>query len=70
MGLWRPLSQESRTGLFVASIAFGLIALISLIYMFWDRLVQLFPASSDTEAKNAASYFGGFMKRFPNAQRK
>jgi hypothetical protein len=69
MGLWRPLAQESRTGLFVASIAFALIALISLIYMFWDQIIQLFPASSSgpkpNEARNASAYFGGFAKRFP-----
>lgn len=68
MGLWRPLAQESRTGLFVAAIAFLFIAIISLIYMFWDRIMLLFPASSSikqNDAQNVAAYFGGFMKRFP-----
>jgi hypothetical protein len=80
MGLWRPLAEESRTGLFVAAIAFACIAIVSVVYLFWGRIIQLFPAfsrgSSPTvkvaEARNAAAaYFGGFFAgRFPNGPKK
>ena len=33
IGLWRPLTEQSRTGLLVASIVFGIIALVSLIFI-------------------------------------
>ena len=79
MGLWRPLAEESRTGLFVAAIAFACIAIVSVVYLFWGRIVQLFPAFSrgsspsvkPVEASNAAAYFGGFFAgRFPNGPKK
>jgi FtsZ-binding cell division protein ZapB len=39
MGLWRPLSEESRLGLIIASICFGLIALI--LFGFYAKLFLL-----------------------------
>ena len=42
LGLWRPLADTSRVGLLVAAIAFGIIAVFSLIYYFWDNLPAFF----------------------------
>jgi hypothetical protein len=38
LGLWRPLSEQSRTGLFVASIFFGLLA-ITLIVLYGKQFL-------------------------------
>lgn len=72
VGLWRPLAEESRTGLLVASIAFALIAIVSIIYLYWEKIMQLLPASgkeTNVPKEEPSAYFGGFMKkRFPRAQ--
>jgi hypothetical protein len=60
MGLWRPLAKESRTGLFVASIAFALIAIVSIVYIVWDKFG--IPA---TTPRDTYAYIGGFLKQFP-----
>ena len=69
VGLWRPLAEESRTGLLVASIAFGLIAIVSIVYLYWEKVAQLLPAfgkGSDVPMEEKSAYFGGFLKkRFP-----
>jgi predicted S18 family serine protease len=33
LGLWRPLAPETRTGLGVAAVAFGILALLTIIYL-------------------------------------
>ena len=51
MGLWRPLSEQSRLGLLIATVFFGLVALILIVLY----AKQLFPvivayfATSDTK---------------------
>jgi hypothetical protein len=41
MGLWRPLSDASRTALFVAAVAFGIIAAVSIAYLTYGALPTL-----------------------------
>jgi hypothetical protein len=69
VGLWRPLADESRTGLLVASIAFALIAIVSIIYLYWEKIAQLLPGFDKESAvpkEEPSAYFGGFLKkRFP-----
>lgn len=61
MGLWRPMSDESRMGLFVAAIAFGIIAVFSALYYFKDVWQAWLPASfgGSSGAMTTAALFGG-----------
>jgi hypothetical protein len=64
MGLWRPMSDESRMGLFVAAIAFGIIAVFSALYYFKDTLLSWLPASfGGSSAVTATALFGGSVGR-------
>ncbi len=69
VGLWRPLAEESRTGLLVAAVAFGLIAIVSIVYLYWEKIMQLLPAfgkDANMPKEEQSAYFGGFLKkRFP-----
>lgn len=38
LGLWKPMKEESYTGLIVASVVFGLIALVSLWFLVTPHL--------------------------------
>jgi hypothetical protein len=61
-GLWRPLTEQSRVGLLVTSILFGVISLVSIgFFMYLNR--QSFgspalPTSSSSGIRNL--YSGGF----------
>lgn len=59
MGLWRPMSDESRMGLFVAAIAFGIIAVLSTVYYFKDILQAWLPASFGGSTSTTTAVFGG-----------
>ena len=43
IGLWRPLTEESRMGLYIAAIVFGIIGLL-LIGFYLIQTVKAFPA--------------------------
>ena len=47
LGLWRPLTSESQTGLFIASIVLGVIAILSIIYLMVDPALKMSPASTN-----------------------
>jgi hypothetical protein len=38
LGLWRPLKDESRVGLNVASVMFGILAVLTIGYMLYARI--------------------------------
>ncbi len=64
-GLWRPLTEQSRVGLLITSIMFGLLSLISIgFYMYLNRQNFSFPAfptsSSSTSSGLRSLYVGGF----------
>jgi hypothetical protein len=44
LGLWRPLASESRTGLLIASIVFGVIGLVSIVFLLIEPVGKLLPA--------------------------
>jgi hypothetical protein len=60
LGLWRPLSDSSRVGVLISSIAFGLIAVCSILFYFWENIVKYFPGQpSQTETTNESLGFFG-----------
>ena len=61
LGLWRPLSDSSRVGVLISSIAFGLVAVCSIVFYFWETLVKYFPGQqAQPENRNEISaLFGG-----------
>lgn len=61
LGLWRPLSDSSRVGVLISSIALGLVAVCSIVFYFWETLVKYFPGLQ-TQAENrneVGAFFGG-----------
>jgi hypothetical protein len=66
LGLWRPLKDNTHVGLNVASVVFGLLALLTIGYMIYGRVVA--PAVGGAESVAAASnnlfttLTGGFRK--------
>jgi hypothetical protein len=59
MGLWRPMKEESRMGLFVAAVAFGIIAVFSALYYFKDTWISWLPASFGGSTMTPTALFGG-----------
>lgn len=59
MGLWRPLSEQSYSGLIIASIAFGLIAIATFVYVFF-----ILPSPSPESIPDVTRLFGGFRRHF------
>jgi hypothetical protein len=43
LGLWRPMREDSYTGLLVASVVFGLIALLSLFFLLTRPFLPIAP---------------------------
>ena len=65
LGLWRPLTEESRLALFVVSIVFGIISVISIIFIFSGAFEKLLPAFSHLQNPfTTKRFFGGFYKSF------
>lgn len=65
LGLWRPLDETSRFGIFVAAIAFGCIAALSIVYLVKYTSLPGSPVKpTSTSTSTGASLFGGFRKRF------
>jgi hypothetical protein len=72
LGLWRPLSDETRFLLLILSIILGLVALVSVFFVFKDNLAFMpsmpkmptFPAAKP--ATQSTNFFGGALRRlFP-----
>lgn len=75
LGLWRPLSDETRFLLLILSIILGLVALVSAFFVFKDNLAFMpsmpsmpkmptFPAAKP--ATQSSNFFGGALRRlFP-----
>lgn len=59
IGLWRPLHEDTRMGLFVAAMMFLLVAIVSVIFLFRDSLL---PASRTTLG-GVVGGFVGFARR-------
>lgn len=57
LGLWRPLSEQSRVALFVAALAFGLTAVFSFLYYFWTPVAG--GGFIQTTSTNMNRLFGG-----------
>jgi hypothetical protein len=61
LGIWRPLKEDSRVGLFVASIVLGSIAILSIFFLMSDPFLKLLPASSPIQPSLGKGKFtGGF----------
>lgn len=45
LGIWRPLTDESRMGLFVLSIVLGIIGLLTIIYLLLDPVSKILPVA-------------------------
>lgn len=61
LGIWRPLKEDSRVGLFVASIVLGSITILSIIFLMSDPFLKLLPASSPIQPSLVKGKFtGGF----------
>ena len=66
LGLWRPLKENTHVGLNVASVVFGLLALLTIGYMVYTKLVA--PAISggagveQTSNSGLTGLIGGFRK--------
>jgi len=60
-GLWRPLTEQSRVGLLITSILFGLVSLISIGFFIYLHRAS-FPAfpTSSTSSGFRSVYAGGF----------
>ena len=54
LGLWRPLHEDTRTGLIVAAMMFLLVAIVSVVFLFRDSLL---PATKST----VGGFIGGFV---------
>ena len=72
LGLWRPLSDETRFLLLILSIILGLVAIVSAFFVFKDNVPSLasmpkmptFPAAKP--ATQSSNFFGGALRRlFP-----
>jgi hypothetical protein len=63
LGLWRPLADETRTALFVMSIVLSLIAIVSLVYFFKDKLLSVLPGRATPQPQGTGAYFGGSLHR-------
>lgn len=62
LGLWRPLSDQSRVGLFISALVFGIIALVSLVYYFWTPIsgaLGKYTMASTTVVAASSNLFGG-----------
>ena len=61
LGIWRPLKEDSRVGLFVASIVLGSITILSILFLMSDPFLKLLPASSPIQPSLVKGKFtGGF----------
>lgn len=64
-GLWRPLTEQSRVGLLITSILFGVVSLMSIgFFMYLNRQSFSAPASLTTASSSGIRnlYTGGFRK--------
>jgi hypothetical protein len=64
-GLWRPLTEQSRVGLLITSILFGIVSLVSIgFYIYLHRQSFSFPAfpTSSSSSGFRTLYTGGFRK--------
>jgi hypothetical protein len=61
-GLWRPLTEQSRVGLLITSILFGVVSLISIgFFIYLHRQgFPAFPTSYSTSSGVRNLYVGGF----------
>jgi len=73
LGLWRPLSEDTRVALFVLSIILGLVAIVSAVFFFKDNMPSMpslpsFGAAPAVKpAERSTNFFGGALRRlFPN----
>ena len=62
LGLWRPLADETRTALFVMSIVLILIAIVSLVYFFKDKLLSVLPGRATPQPQGTGAFFGGSLR--------
>lgn len=61
LGLWRPLTDDSRTGLFITSIVLGIVALLSIVFIMMDPIAKMLPASVSAFAR---PHGGGLYESF------
>ena len=76
LGLWRPLSDETRVALFVLSIILCLVAIVTAVFYFKDNMPSMpsmpslpsFGAAPAVKpAERSTNFFGGALRRlFPN----
>jgi hypothetical protein len=70
LGLWRPLAAETRTGLGVAAAAFGVLALLTIVYLAASVVstatrggASNISTTATTISNNMNRLIGGAMKR-------
>ena len=56
LGLYRPLSEESRFALLTSGIAFLILFAASVVYYFWDRIVSSVPVFGGNSSAQTGSY--------------
>lgn len=61
LGLWKPMHEESYTGLIVASVVFGLIALVSIVFLTAPLLPANIPGVLGLQ--QAQRFVGGALRK-------
>lgn len=56
LGLYRPLSEESRVALLTSGIALLILFAASVVYYFWDRIVSSVPVFGGNSSAQTGSY--------------
>jgi len=64
LGLWRPLKDETRTGLIVTSVVFGLIAIICLVFYLKDLKEYMVLPGIFKSKEAGTTLLGGFRSNF------
>jgi hypothetical protein len=62
LGLWRPLSEQSRVGLFISALVFGIVALVSIVYYFWtpvSAMIAKYTSGAIAVSTASSNLFGG-----------
>lgn len=67
LGLWRPLNETSRFGIFIAAISFGMIAIAAIVYLFMTR--KSAPVGGNV-SQTFGAFIGGALRKLTAVRRK
>lgn len=68
LGLWRPLKDSTQVGLNVASVMFGLLALLTIGFMAYNRFVTPAIAGGAVQESTQSNLLRGLMGGFRKAR--